>query len=226
MIKIYLAILTTGNIRFETARWLVNRIQEAKYDIQVQQFFSTPVQSNRNQVVKYFLETDCDYLAMLDSDIIPCKKWLDLIKSQREIISGLYFGWDKKYLCPFMFKFEKGGVYQDRGGKPFDIAKGRGIIKVDRTGAGALIIKREVLEKIKTPFEVRYDEDGIAPTGEDFCFFERAQKAGYKIFVDTDCICNHMKTVDLAEIYKYLQLFPQEQFDEVRKNLGRRTSHK
>lgn len=225
MIKVYLAVLTTGNIRFETARWIIARIQEVKYDIQVQQFFSTPVQSNRNQVVKYFLETDCDYLAMLDADIIPCKKWLDLIKLQRDIISGLYFGWNNKSLCPFMFKFKEGGAFQDKGGNPFDIAKGKGIIEVDRTGAGALIIKREVLEKIKRPFEVRYDEDGIAPTGEDFCFFERVQEAGYKIFVDSDCLCNHMKVVDLAEIYQYLQRFPQETFDEVRKLIGRRTSN-
>jgi len=205
MKKVYLAVLTTGNIRFETARWLVNRIQEGKYDIQVQQFFSTPVQSNRNQIVKYFLETDCEYLAMLDSDVIPNKNWLNLIEVGKDIISGLYFGWThKKYLTPFMFKFEKKGIFQDKGDKPFNIATGKGIIEVDRTGAGALIIKREVLEKIKRPFEVVYDEDGIAQTGEDFKFFERAQKEGYKIFVDADCICNHMKTVDLAEIYKFL----------------------
>lgn len=205
MTKIYLAILTTGNIRFETARWLINRIQEGKYDIEVQQFFSTPVQSNRNQIVKYFLETDCDYLAMLDSDVIPCKNWLDLIQERKDIISGLYFGWThKKYLTPFMFKFKKGGVFQDKGDRAFDIVEGSGIVEVDRTGAGALIIKREVLEKIKRPFEVVYDEDGIAQTGEDFKFFERAQESGYKIFVDSDCICNHMKTVDLAEVYKFL----------------------
>ena len=226
MIKIYLAILTTGNIRFETARWLVSRIQERKYDIQIQQFFSTPVQSNRNQIVKYFLETDCDYLGMLDADIIPNKNWLDLIKLNKEIVSGLYCGWADGYLCPFMFKFKKGGLLQDKGGNPFDIVRGKGIVEVDRTGCGALILKREVLEKIKKPFETKYDEDGIAPTGEDFSFFEKAQGAGYRIWVDTDCLCNHFKTVDLAEIYKYLQLFPQKTFDEVHKLVGRRTSQK
>lgn len=226
MKKIYLAILTTGNIRFETARWLINRIQERKYDIQVQQFFSTPVQSNRNQIVKLFLETDCDYLAMLDSDIVPCKKWLDLVKSQKEIINGLYFGWGEQYLYPFMFKFKEDGVFQDKGGNPFDVVEGGGIVEVDRAGAGTLIIKREVLEKIKKPFELRYDDDGIVQTGEDFCFFEKAQKEGYKIWVDSDCICNHMKTVDLAAIYRYLQLFPKKTFDEVRKSIGRRTLHK
>jgi len=215
MKKVYIAILTSGNIRFETARWLINRLQEGKYDISVQHFFSTPVQSNRNQIVRYFLNTDFDYLVMLDHDIVPNKRLLDLIEEDKEIISGLYCGWNRGSLCPFAFVTTEKGKYQDKGDKPFDIADGKGIIEVDRIGAGALIIKREVLEKLKTPFAVIYDEGGIAQVGEDFEFCRRAQEAGYKIWVDMDCLCNHLKTVDLAEIYNFVYKIKKDGTSEV-----------
>jgi len=196
MIKIHLAILTKGWIRIEMLKWLVDILFQKKYEIQIQNYYREPVQSNRNKIVKDFLETNYDYLVMLDADIVPSKNFLDLIKFDKDIISGLCCGWRFNTLIPFALLDTKKGI---------KASSEQGLIKVDKVGTGALIIKKKVLEEIKRPFDVEYDKDGIVIKGEDFSFCEKAKRAGYEIWVHTDYICNHYREINLEAIYSFLQ---------------------
>ncbi len=196
MKKLYLVFITSGNIRIETAIWLSKIMVDTKYELSVGYSYKEPLQSNRNYVAKKFLETDCSHLIMIDADTVPPDNFLDLIELDKDIISPLYCGWKGTDLLPMLFK-KKGNEYVT--------IKGEGLLEVDAIGGGAMIIKRKVLEKINKPFEVRFDKEGIATLSEDFAFSEKAKKAGFEMWVHTDYLCNHYKTINLESIYKFLQ---------------------
>jgi len=85
-----------------------------------------------------------------------------------------------------------------------------------KTGGGALLVKREVFEKIQWPwFKTEYmemDEDNkCLKCGEDIWFCMRAQEAGFKILVDPTMVCHHYNQVDLLEIYNAIVAQVEEQ---------------
>ncbi|MFQ5823267.1 MAG: hypothetical protein ACE5JB_04350 [bacterium] len=62
------------------------------------------------------------------------------------------------------------------------------LFEMDRVGAGCLMVRRGVFEKIKHPW-FSFDEYGI---GEDFDFCRKAKAHGFKIFVDLAVMCGHV----------------------------------
>jgi hypothetical protein len=66
------------------------------------------------------------------------------------------------------------------------------LIEINNTGMGCVLIKMEVFESIKRPwFHEHITEDG-KPIGEDCDFLMKAQKAGFKIFMDTSIQVGHV----------------------------------
>lgn len=67
------------------------------------------------------------------------------------------------------------------------------MVECDVVGAGCLLVRTEVFERLKKPwFNWTIGEDPHNPgLSEDFYFCEKAKKAGYKILVDTSCLCGH-----------------------------------
>jgi hypothetical protein len=67
-------------------------------------------------------------------------------------------------------------------------------------GAGFLLVKREVFEKLDAPWFrhewCHYDDKGTIhkiQTGEDIGFCLNAERQGYKIFMDCDCVVVHLE---------------------------------
>ena len=100
----------------------------------------------------------------------------------------------KGMLIPLFLKRNKDGIYDSD-----DYLSKTGLQEVDATGTGCICIKREVLEKLKHPFENVYDEDGVKTLGNDFYFCQKAKKAGYSIWVHLDYVASHHFTDDLKE---------------------------
>lgn len=168
----------------------------------------------REGVVQDFLETDCDILWMIDSDIVPPKHVLDLITMHGD-----------KWLCagaPYPIFMAQPGESQRQvvitayklmastsEGKP-RIAPcavpDEGAEFVDGLATGCLMIKREVFEKLERPyFEFKYDPITRQPTeGEDIGFCIKMHKLGIKFFTDYSMVCKHYKNnLDLLEINNY-----------------------
>jgi hypothetical protein len=74
------------------------------------------------------------------------------------------------------------------------------LLEVSVVGSGCLLMKREVLEKIKAPFHSEFDEDGILKYGTDFAFSRRAVEAGFHVYTTTHRRCEHFKKVGLSDI--------------------------
>jgi len=63
------------------------------------------------------------------------------------------------------------------------------LIEVDRTGCHCVLIRRDVFKTIPEPWFVA---EVMKRNREDFYFFEQAQKAGYRVYVDLSCMTSHL----------------------------------
>ena len=69
-------------------------------------------------------------------------------------------------------------------------------------GGGCLLVHRRVLEALSPPW-FRFETDGEGRrilTPEDFFFCRNAVAGGFRVFLDTDRICGHIKAVDLRDV--------------------------
>jgi len=74
-------------------------------------------------------------------------------------------------------------------------------VEIHATGAGCLLIRREVIEALKKPpyfkFKEHYDDKGEKRKDtyetEDLYFFDRIKdETNYKLWIDTSCKCGHL----------------------------------
>ena len=194
--SIWIAVLNQGNIRPELANLLAQLPRQRKYDISVTYPAKKPITNNRNTIVKRFLETDYDYLLMIDGDCVPTDKILDMADYDKDIMGAVCFGYLKKMLVPFAMKKKPDGKYDI-----LDINRNSGVVECDAVGTGVMMIARRVLEDMPFPFKNEYDPEGIKTKGLDFNFCRRAKKMGYTVWVDTVMLVSHWSVMDLKEIW-------------------------
>lgn len=120
----------------------------------------------RNYFIEKFLESDCDYLFSVDTDVmlIGNSDILKLIEDDRDIISILINNSPICYAHNILIGGKRPKGIQDM------------IMPVDVTGA-VYLIKRHVIES-----GVRY---GFDPIGEDVIFCQQARDKGFGIYCDT-----------------------------------------
>ena len=155
----------------------------------------------RNLQFKRFLElTNADYLLCIDSDIVPPMNILEMVKEAKrkrlDYLSAVCFSF--QFNEPFAVVMKKakgrdGYVQAVPNGKP-------GIYEIDATGLACTVLSRKLVREFKGTFRDRFDKEGMLLRDADFDFCERIKKAGYKVFVDTKFICDHIKMLSLKRI--------------------------
>ena len=145
------------------------------------------VANGRNTIVQHFLtKTTADVLVMVDDDVVPPVRLLELADSDYDItgIPYLYWHQDLNIPVPAVFKInDKGNL------RPLDKPFGRtGIVECDAMGTGVIAIKRHVFEHpdMKAPFAIHYDDNGVMVSTDDIAFCNRARVAGFKQAVNFD----------------------------------------
>ena len=162
-----------------------------------------PTSSNMNKVVKNFLEGSWDYWINLDNDQAPLKNPLDLVFLDKDVIglpTPVFKIGQPETTYPFYWNVY---AWNEEGQNflPFQVKKESGALQeVDAVGSGCWVVARRVLEAVKQPLNVRFDEDGITKMGGDMSFCMKAKDAGFKIYAHYEYPCRHFKTVDLYEI--------------------------
>lgn len=157
-----------------------------------------PYDMARNQGCEQALRMGADYVFFLDSDCRPPRDAiLRLLAHKVPIVSGVYCRRSPPHGVPVMLR--GGNWVTELPNKP-------GLIEVDLVGAGCLLIRRDVLERLPPQepgrhwFNWKVDKQGHAPPGEclseDFTFNLHARRHGYKTMVDPTIRCKH---VGLAE---------------------------
>lgn len=191
MKKIFVGIPNTGYLRTELVSWLFSHEDKDKYEVTM--FFpqNKPHDYNRNIIVKKFLETDNEYLLMIDSDVVPISNVLEMSDLDKGIMSALVRTYKDGDLIPVALKKVEGGY---KVWSPLS----KGLNEVDAVGTGCLMIKREVFNKITKPyFRFRYNDEGFLINGEDFDFCDRVKEAGYKVYFNADYEAQHFTTINI-----------------------------
>lgn len=159
-----------------------------------------PFDMARNAACMRALEVGATHIYFIDSDVVaPRDTILRLLAHNKPLISGVYCRRSPPHGVPVMLK---------NGKWVTDLPKNK-IIDVDVCGAGCLLIRRDVLERMKPQrpdagkhwFDWRVDCQGLLPPGEclseDFTFnIAVKRQLGIPTLVDTSIQCRH---VGLAE---------------------------
>ena len=216
---VYIAALNQGSIRVELARLLAALTHQGKYNVFLSFPADKPIQHNRNRIVADFLEhKECDYLFMLDGDIIPPDNILDLIDHQKDIIGGLCFAYRGRAIVPLILKEKenKSGKIENTSYDILDVDGNAGLVECDAIGTGCMIMKREILERpeMRYPFKNYYNEDGERILGLDLSFCKRAKNIGYKVWCHLNFACSHWTYMDLK--MSYSAILSREEEDKVK----------
>jgi GT2 family glycosyltransferase len=176
--------------------------------IEVKVVEGQPVDSNRNRIVKEFLEDpDNEWLFFIDDDMLPKNNVLGMIDFNKPIQQAVTTVMQKRLPQPLIRKFAPGtDELMWRMIEPEDInQRDDELIPVDGIGTGCVLIHRSVLEKIKPPwFEFKRDEYGIAIMSEDYVFSKKATEAGFEMFCNTAFNVGHLHLVDLYAMNRTL----------------------
>jgi len=174
----------------------------SEYEVNVNFHHLQPVDANRNEMVKSFLEKpDAEILIMIDSDIVPPVDILKMVEHDEPVVSAVCTIKKGKVPSPTVMK-EEGDSY--RQVEISEVLEERdedsGLLEVDGVGTGCLLIRRDVLENMQPPaFKFIQNEYGGLKLGEDFYFSRKCKENDINMYVDTTQICSHFKTVDLTE---------------------------
>lgn len=160
-----------------------------------------PIAAARNLVCEQALQAGAEYLVFLSDDVLPppnmILSMLDKIGrefpvengklARASMITGVY--WTKTYPSePYLWQTMTGGAHRDwKVGEFFP---------VNLAGCDALMIETKMLREIPFPwFSTDWIyENGQQPSSiatEDFYFFTKARRHGFRLFADTGIQCFH-----------------------------------
>lgn len=209
--KIYIGIpsrqLHSSNINGKLVQLLLGWQTDSRYQVTTKIVAAQPVERARNVIVQQFLESDCNYLLMIDDDITPPDTILEMAEHDKDVVAGLCYACNSHSgIFPVAYQKTENGVF--RGG--FDLigigadAENQGLLKVELVGSGCIMIHRRVFARIDQPyFKFLYNDDLTQIVeSEDFDFCNRVIAAGMGVYVDTDRVCGHLKAVDLREVIR------------------------
>ncbi len=137
------------------------------------------------------------HLYFMDSDVVPPEGALQkLLTYDLPIVAGIY---------PMMANELVWSFKTDGWWKSIKDPLGDKLIKATAIGGSTLLIKREVIEKLKNPcFKITYeavnDKGRCYDEGEDEYFSRIAIEAGYDIMVDPTIVCDHFNYKSLFSI--------------------------
>lgn len=159
------------------------------------------VDDARNQLCKKAVDEGCNYIFFLSDDVVPPPNvlltLLDKIDRtytiggeyvKADMVTGVY--WTKTYPPePYLFNGLLDGTYKDWIAGEF--------FPVDMAGCDCLLINVEMLREIPYPWFSRqwtWTKEQHKPSAiatEDFYFYAKARKNGFRLFCDTSIQCLH-----------------------------------
>jgi hypothetical protein len=183
---VFLGLPNTGNIRIELMMWVMNSMQSGMRHIAPIQ--AKPHDHARNLIVKNFLQTDCTFLLMIDSDVVPLTPVNQMCLNDLPVCSAHVSTCKGNEVIPVgMTKDEKGYHHNFKNSNPEGAPH-----RVDAVGTGCIMIRRDVFDTLDKPFfRFVYDEEGLLINGEDFNFSERVGE----VYFDPRHKAQHFTTI-------------------------------
>jgi hypothetical protein len=148
-----------------------------------------------NQLISWFLNTDCEYFVKMDVDQkYPKDYFLRMVPliEKYKIIGPLIF--DRFSTGNFLPLVNWADTDQ-----PFDLGSRHGIIEVPYLHTNCFF-HRSALAALKPPYYEAYmSEDGLKRKNHvDITFMKKFVSAGFKIFVNLDVVVEHLAEVAVS----------------------------
>lgn len=181
---------------------LGQQVMEHGIHIQVSSICGCSVVSRaRNMIAHEFLKSDCDHLLFIDSDMnFEPESVLRLLawNQTKPIVGGAYESRKEGKIYILSLDGDKDHVQMDAMGN----------VKARRIATGFMMIQRQVFEKLAEMhpewehkdntsdamlhsfFDFKVTREGYI--GEDFLFCDRAQEAGFSVWIDPTIKLGHM----------------------------------
>lgn len=145
----------------------------------------------REQLADAALKSGCDYLFMIDDDMLaPPDLFYRLVKHDKDIVAALAFTRNPDHK-PVIYETVEGFdpiTRQRYGFTRFVVNYPKNkLVECDAVGFGAVLIKTDVFKKIEKPWFF-----GMAQTGEDLTLCIKAKKAGFRVWMDTSVKLGHL----------------------------------
>jgi len=164
--------------------------------------------NTHNQLRRYFLDSDCDYMLHLESDIFPPKNVLqELLWCRKPIVNALYQVFDASWrqLCIKLNDqhnpHHKEFVFHT-GVENFHHWWIEGKLqKCFIAGIGCCLMKKKVMEK----FAFRHDETLMENFPPDTYFAEDLRLAGVQNWVHTGLLCFHWNREDWGRHFQLIE---------------------
>lgn len=192
-INILVAVPTAKYIESETFKSVYNLDKRDNWNVDVQFFYGYRVDQVRNLIADYTVKGNYDYVLTVDSDmVLPSNTLTSLLDRNKGIVSGVYLKKELDKKIPEMY----GGEVVDENGQTdynWIISQHGNVVPIYTCGFGCVLIKREVLEKIGYPwfeYHTSYEFKDSISEDTDFCL--KALDKGYKIYLDTNVLCEHI----------------------------------
>lgn len=145
----------------------------------------------RERIAEEAVKQDMDYLFMIDDDMLSEPDIFEcLYRHDKDIIAALAFTRSNPH-SPVIYRLKSGydpiacsNYYINY--TVFDYPK-ESLVECDAVGFGAVLIKCDVLKKMKKPWFM-----STAGSGEDIHFCHKAGQDGFKIYMDTSVKLGHI----------------------------------
>jgi len=139
-------------------------------------------------------KTDYDYILQLDADQVYPSATIEIlvghIDEEHPVVAGLTPS--RQYGYPLVFNIEDKTPPQYKRIKNFDINQ-VGLVRVEGTGLGGVMLHRSVLDKVPYPrFVMQYSDYIRRPVGDDVTFFSALKKADIPVYVDPQLRFEHI----------------------------------
>lgn len=194
--KLVIGIPTTNHLSWQFASSLMG-LQLTPETRVIWQVRSMIDHARNNLVEEALKKPEYTHLLFIDDDhIFESDLALKLLARDVDIVGALAFKRRPEYE-PCVYRQKEDGKYYPILPQSFQ--------EVDIVGTGAMLIKMEVLKKLKFPyFETTYDKDG-RHWSVDFDFCKKAKKAGFKIFVDPEVEIKHIGDPEIVDKTTFMQ---------------------
>lgn len=170
-----------------------------------------PVDYARNMIVKAFMESDDDWLVMVDEDqILPDNWWHLCTVSDADIVGALTPVWVSNMDPETMLRVNNYGV--DDQNRCYNLPAPDDSVKqpyrVPIVGTGLIAIRRRVFAPKPSglgdsPFYFTFMDDRKIRGGEDVNFSVDANRAGFTLAVHPGVRSDHLKEIPLSQVESY-----------------------
>lgn len=222
--KIFIGVPNLGTLGTRLSRRLREWYTSNRHQITIAEATGLrPLELSINRLLALFLETDCEYLFLINSDeCIPFSGLDRLIAHDVDVVAPLGLNWNnQKGPFPCIGMLEGGDDsefarhFDDPTGITMSSSRTRyvqpssgfhGLRRVDRIGNSGMLLKRKVVESVPLgEFRMLMSDDRTEiQATEDYAWCDAIRAAGFEIWVDCDMLLSHTKPVDLSDVTRML----------------------